>query len=134
MLREEKRVYVLRKAHVRPKQIPVVWYASEYHIRLADVLARHGQPQPFGVGLAFQERKGTKPYSVGQTPIQATGVSEEIFHYPRSSRTADHEKYVFLGTGGSSRIPEEFKTYEQVGSWRIHPREFVDENDFASRW
>ena len=60
--------------------------------------------------------------------MKASVIIDNLIDDPRSGRPTDDKQNVF--SCRSPIVPEVFESGEEVRFMRIHPREFVEEDDF----
>jgi len=86
--------------------------------------------QIFGIFFTFFQSERLEMDAIGYTVVQTSMVAEDVIDNPRGGRATDDKQNVF--SSRSVAIPKMFKCRYKTGTWRIHPRKFVNEYYFLS--
>ena len=126
---KEKPVKVLCEAETFCERSPVIGNASDGHVAFGNVLARQGEPSLGGISLALAQRERVEEDSGRDAVVEPSPVPKDALDNPGRRGAADDEEYVL--SGGSPFVPKGSESRQELRAGRVHPRQFVNENDFA---
>ena len=128
---KEKRIYILSQAPALLHQRPIIGNTTHHHIRLQQIISRISQAHSLAIFLTLVKGERLQEYLIIHAIMKSAMIPENLIDNPGCGRTANNEQDVV--SHGSPSIPEKLQSRDKLRPRRIHPRHFVDENNFLLR-